>query len=172
MATLMPLSDANCHICLSHHGRVVMLLEKRCLHNHKCCGLGFYSPCYILFLTCKSPKSQSPQGVPTESPQSPWGTVRGLLGESPICGDYIGSPSGLLGDSLETPWGLLGDSLGTGRTSAKLGLIPKESLGDSSGTPQGLPGLPGDSLGLLGDSLGTPQQRVAQCNDLAVWAQK
>ena len=119
------------------------------------------------FKTSKSPKSQSPQGVPTESPRSPWGTVRGLLGESPICGDYIGSPSGLLGDSLETPWGLLGDSLGTGRTSAKLGLIPKESLGDSSGTPQGLPGLPGDSLGLLGDSLGTPQQRVAQCNDLS-----
>ena len=68
MATLMPLSDANCHMCLRHHGRVVMLLEKRCLLNYKCCGLGFYSPCYILFLTCKSPKSQSPHEVLAESP--------------------------------------------------------------------------------------------------------
>ena len=29
MATLMPLSDADCHMCLSHHGRVVMLLKKK-----------------------------------------------------------------------------------------------------------------------------------------------
>ena len=73
-----------------------------------------------------------------ESLISPSGTVRGLLGESPLYGDYIGSPSGLLGDSL-----------GTGRTSATLGLIPKESLGtpqrlfrDSSGTPWTTWGLP------------------------------
>jgi hypothetical protein len=31
MATLMPLSDANCHMCLSHDGRVVMLLRKKVL---------------------------------------------------------------------------------------------------------------------------------------------
>ena len=105
--------------------------KKRCLPNHKCCGLGFYSPCYILFPTCKSPKSQSPCGVPTL-----WGLYR---------------------ESLRTSWGLLRNSLGTGRTSAKLGLIPKESLG----TPQGL----------LGDSLVTPQQHVAQCNDLP-WGNK
>ena len=90
--------------------------KKRCLPNHKCCGLVFYSPCYILFLTCKSLKSQSPHEV---------------LAESPLYGDYIGSLSGLLKDSLEI-----------GRTSAKLGLIPKESLKtpqrllrDSSRTP-------------------------------------
>src|SRR6266436_1461135 len=124
--------------------------EKKCLPNHKCCGLGFYSPCYILFLTCKSPKSQkslrSPCRVPTETLISPSGTVRGLLGESPLYGDYIGSPSGLLGDSL-----------GTGRTSAILGLICKDSLGTPQrlledslgppGTPWGLPGTPWDSLG-------------------------
>src|SRR5882762_891312 len=80
--------------------------KKKSLSNHKCCGLGFYSLCCILFLTCKSPKSQSPHGVLTESLISPSGTVRGLLGESPLYGDYIGSPSGLLGDSLRTPWGL------------------------------------------------------------------
>src|SRR6266436_777421 len=83
----------------------------------------------------------SPHRVPTESLISPSGTVRGLLGESPLYGDYIGSPSGLLGDSLETPWRLLRDSLRT----------------------------PWDSLGLLGDSLGTPQQCVAQCNNLKLW---
>ena len=33
-----------------------------------------------------------------------------VLAESPLYGDYIGSPSGLLGDSLEAPWGLLRDS--------------------------------------------------------------
>ena len=106
--------------------------KKKCLPNHKCCGLGFYFPCYILFLTCKRPKS-SPCVVPTKS----------LL-----YGDYIGSPSGLLEDSL-----------GTGRTSAKLGLIYKGVLGDSSKTPQRL-------SGLLGDYLGTLQQCVAQCNNL------
>ena len=31
MATLMPLSGANCHMYLSHHGTVVMLLEKKVL---------------------------------------------------------------------------------------------------------------------------------------------
>ena len=31
MATLMPLSDANGHMCLSHHGRVVMLLKRKVL---------------------------------------------------------------------------------------------------------------------------------------------
>ncbi len=80
----------------------------------------------------------SPHGVPTESLISPSGTVRGLLGESPLYGDYIGSPSGLLGDSL-----------GTGRTSAILGLICKDSLG----TPQRLLE---DSLGLPGTPWGLP----------------
>ena len=94
---------------------------------------GLYSPCYILFLTCNSPKSQSPQGVPTESLRDCKGTPGG------VPQDFLGTPWKLLGDSLGTPWGLE-------RTSAKLELIPKESLGtpqrllrDCSGTPWGLP---------------------------------
>ena len=59
------------------------------LPNHKCCGLEFYSPCYILFLTCKSPKSQSPHEVLAESPWSP----SGVLQESPR---IIGNPQGVL----------------------------------------------------------------------------
>ena len=99
MVTLMPLSDANFHICLSHHGRVVMLLKKRCLPNHKCCGLGFYSSCYILFLTCKSPKSQSPHEVLAESPRSPQGVPRESSG---IIGSSQGIPSNMWGSVTYT----------------------------------------------------------------------
>ena len=67
---ILPISCANCHMCWSHQGRVVMLLGKNCLLNHKCCGLGFYSTCRILFLTSKIPKSQSPHEVLAVS-QSP-----------------------------------------------------------------------------------------------------
>ena len=73
MATPIPLSGADCHIYISHHGRVVMLLEKMWLHNHKWCGLGFYSSCCILFLTLeksqvtKSTSTWSPHGVHLES---------------------------------------------------------------------------------------------------------
>jgi hypothetical protein len=76
-----PVFHVELKIAVSHHGRVVMLPEKkkkRCLPNHKCCGLGFYFPCYILFLTGKSPKSQSPHEVLAESPQSLHGVVEGL----------------------------------------------------------------------------------------------
>jgi len=69
--------------------------------------------------------------------------------QSPLYGDYIGSPSGLLG-TLET----LGD-LGDWKDWCYIGLICKDSLG----TPQRLLE---DSLGLPGtpwDSLGTLQQR-------------
>ena len=109
-------------------------------------------------------------GTGKESSRSPHGVLDQSLR------DCKGTPGGVPSlwrvyrDSLRTPWGLLGDSLDPGTI---LGLIPRESLRspqrllrDSSGTPQGLLGLLGDFLGLIGDSLGTPQQRVAQCNDL------
>src|SRR5882757_6133153 len=87
--------------------------EKKCLPNHKCCGLGFYSPCYILFLTCKSPKSQSPHEVLVESSWSP----HRVLDQSQW--DCKGTPGGvpplwgLYRESFRTPWGLLRDSLRT-----------------------------------------------------------
>ena len=79
MATPIPLSGANCHVYISHHSRVVMLLKKMWLHNHKWCGLGFYSSCCILFLTLKksqvikSTSTRSPHGVHLESTQTPSG---------------------------------------------------------------------------------------------------
>ena len=91
-----------------------------------------------------------------------WGSIPMLYFVSDLQKSYVTKSTwspcrvpplwGLYRESLRTSWGLLGDSLGTGRTSAKLGLIPKESLG----TPQRL----------LRDSSRTPQQHVAQCNDL------
>src|ERR1700689_163628 len=98
-------------------------LKKKCLLNHKCCGLGFYSPCCILFLTCKSPKSQSPhevlEGLHVDSLKSPL-IMRIISGVSK---DSLWTPYKVLGESLRSPWGLhyirisshglLGDSLAT-----------------------------------------------------------
>ena len=85
MATPMPLSGANCHI----------YIRKMCLHNHKWCGLGFYSSCCILFLALKKSQvikststwsplgvhmesTRTPPGVDTESLRSPHGLIRSL----------------------------------------------------------------------------------------------
>ena len=102
MATPIPLSGANCHVYISHHGRVVMLLKKMWLHNHKWCGLGFYSSCCILFLTLKksqvikSTSTWSPPGVHLESTRSPLGVHL----------ESTRSPPGVHLESRRSPHGL------------------------------------------------------------------
>ena len=136
MATLMPLSGANCHIYISQHGRVVMLLEKKCLPNHRCCGLGFYPPCCILFLTCRSPKSQSPHEVLAESPwSSPYRILEGLYVDSLKSPLIMRIISGVLKDSLWTPYKVLGESLGSPWGLHYIRISPHGLLGESLWTP-------------------------------------
>ena len=97
MATPIPLSGVNCHIYVSHHGRVVMLLKNMCLHNCKWFALGFYSSCCILFLTLK--KSQVTKSTSTWSPPfilDYWDYGRMVVG---LYVDYMWTPHG-------TPWTL------------------------------------------------------------------
>ena len=49
--------------CHYHVPTATYISEKMCLHNHKWCGLGFYSSCCILFLTLK--KSQVTKSTST-----------------------------------------------------------------------------------------------------------
>ena len=141
------------------------------MQHQMCLGrqqYGHFCPCHPQHLDNPRPNS-----VPCCQDNQ---TMQGIVGWSSLCFSAFAialtkstwSPCGvpplwgLYRKSLRTSWGLLGDSLGTGRTSAKLRLIPKESLG----TPQRLLRDSLDSLGTPWDYLGTSQQRVAQCNDL------
>ena len=73
----VPTATYTISLYISHHCRVVMPLKKMCLHNHKWCGLGFYSSCCILFRTLKkssvtkSTSTWNLPGVHTESTGSP-----------------------------------------------------------------------------------------------------
>jgi hypothetical protein len=142
MATLMPLSGANCHMYLSHHGRVVMLFEKKSAYLIISAMVwGSIPHVAFCFWLAKVPSHK----VLAESSWSPWGeSLR----------DYMWTPWkvpwlwGLYQESSRTPYKVLEDSMEAGRTSVILGLVPMNSLG----TPCKLLGTLWE---LLGDSLAT-----------------